>query len=105
MSWFFRSIEWRPKNFAACSGQGFARGEQIIHLEIEPSPGALTLSAAMNSEDAAGDHQFRHHFRLMRHFRAKDPAIKGDGSGEVFCPDDILEFFDTHTSGLPGTDF
>jgi hypothetical protein len=105
VSWFFRSIEWRPQNLAARRSQGAARGEQVIHLEIESSPGPLTLSAAMNSKDTAGDQQFRHHFRLMRHFRAKDLTIKCDRSGEVFGPDDILEFFDTHTSGLPGTGF
>jgi hypothetical protein len=80
MSWFLRSVERRPQNFAARFGQGIARCDEVIHLEIESSPGALTLSAAMNSEDAAGDRQFRHYFRLMRHFRAKYPAIKRDRS-------------------------
>jgi hypothetical protein len=103
MSGFFRSGEWRPQNFAARLSQGIARCEQVIHLEIESSPSAQALSAPMDSEDAASDHQFRHHFRLMRYLRAKDLTIKGDRCGEVFRPDDILEFFHTHRSGLPGT--
>ena len=103
MSWFVRSIERRPQNFATRRGQSVARCEQVIHLEIESRPGTLTLSAAMNCEDASGDHQFRHHFRLMGHFGTKDLTIKCDRSREVFGPDDILEFFDTHTSRLPGT--
>ena len=80
MSWFFRSIERRPQNFATRRGQSVARCEQVIHLEIESRPGTLTLSAAMNCEDAPGDHQFRHHFRLMGHFGTKDLTIKCDRS-------------------------
>ena len=55
MSRFFWSIQRRPQNFAARGGQSIAGCEKVIHLEIQSRPGALTLSAAMNSEDAVRD--------------------------------------------------
>jgi hypothetical protein len=54
------------------------------------------LTATMNPEDASSDDQFRHYFRLMRNFRAKHSTIKGDRTRQLFCPDNIFQFLNTH---------
>jgi hypothetical protein len=96
---FFWSVDGWPQNFATGCCQGITRCEKVVDLKIESGPGALTLSAAMDSNDAPRDQQFRHYVRLVGNFRSKHLTIKGDGTREVFRPDHVFQFFDTHAPG------
>jgi hypothetical protein len=93
---FFRRIDGRSQNFAARGGQSVTGGEQVVDLEIEPGPGAVTLSATVDSEDATRNDQLRHHIRLMHYSSAKHLTIKSDRPCQVLSPNDVLQFFDTH---------
>src|SRR5260221_10005575 len=58
----------------------------------------------MNPEDTPSADYFRHYFRLMRNFRAKYSTIKGDRTRQLFCPDNIFQFLDTHASASRKSD-
>jgi hypothetical protein len=80
MGRFFWSVDGRSQNFASGGCQGIARCEKVVDLEIESGPGALTLSATMDSEDGPGDHKFRHDVGFADNFRLKHLTIECDRS-------------------------
>jgi len=71
-------------------------GNHIGHLKAHAGPGALSLAATMDTNDAVTDLDIGHRWILPDYFPAKDRGVEGNGAGRVRSPDDVFESFDVH---------
>ena len=70
--------------------------DHVGNLKTQASPSGLVLASAVDTENTAANVDLGDVLGLTDDTSPQCIAIKGNGAGGVFCPDDVFDAFDDH---------
>ena len=84
---------------AVCDHLG-GSGDHVRDLDADAGPSAFPLTAAVDADGGTGDFQFGNMAVGADDLRAENLLIEPGRPRQVRCPDDVLDAFDLHFSGV-----
>jgi len=90
---------WLPKQLTSRCYNFCGPSNNVRYLKAQTGPSALTLAAAMYSDDSVADLKIGHCRILPDDFRAEEGGVESYSTLSVCGPDNICQALDVHYQG------